>query len=144
MSDLETYSHKLLTSDFARPGQAWNPKEVGEMRSRVVPSLTGLQAGAGALSVTPSPLTSSPHPPAQRGSHSHAFLAASFQPKDPHLRLQAQHPCQHPIIPHRGEPPSASLGSRKLSLHCLKIPCRHGALTFQLGIHVGRVLRAHI
>lgn len=114
------------------------------MRSRVVPSLTGLQAGARALSVPPSPLTSSPRPPAQRGSHSHSFLVAPFPPKDPHLRLQAQHPCQHPVIPHRGGPPSASPGSRKLSLRCLKIPCRHAALASQLGTHVGRVLRAHI
>ena len=54
------------------------------MRSCVVPSLTGLQAGTCAISVPPSPLTSSPHPLAPRGSHSYVFLDAAPQPKDPH------------------------------------------------------------
>lgn len=71
-------------SNSAHPGQAQNPEEAGEMRSSVVPSLTGLQAGTGALSVPPSPVTSLPHPLAHRGSHSYIFLDAAPQPKDPH------------------------------------------------------------
>lgn len=92
------------------------------MRSCVGPSLTGLRAGTGTVSVPPSPPTSSPHPLAQRASHSYTLLAAAPPPKDlTHLCLWAQYPHPHPVIPHRGEAPSASPGSRKPSLHCRKL-----------------------
>lgn len=54
------------------------------MGSCVGPSVTGLQAGTGTFSVPPSPLTSSPHPLAQRASHSYTLLAAAPLPKDLH------------------------------------------------------------
>nr|CAI9690255.1 unnamed protein product [Rangifer tarandus platyrhynchus] len=140
MSDLETYSHKLLPSNFASPGQARNPKEVGEMGSCVGPSLTGLRAGRGTFSVPPSPPTSSLHPLAQRTSHSYTLLAAAPPPKDlTHLRLRAQGPHPHRIIPHRGEPPSVFPGSRKPSLHCPETPWLHAALVHGEGLTSLRV-----